>query len=50
MCDKATDAFLPALTFVLFRFVTNEMIQNLGNAVFSNDDIVTATGLEPTTT
>ena len=40
LCDKAVDAFLPALKFVPDCFVTNKMLEKLDVAVFCNDDIV----------
>ena len=40
ICDKAIDDFLPALKFVHDWFVTNKMLENYSNVVFSNDDIV----------
>ena len=36
LCDKAVDAFLPALKFVPDCFVTNKMLEKLDVAVFSN--------------
>ena len=40
MCDKDISAFLPALKFVLYWFVTNKIIQKLYNTLFENDNIL----------
>ena len=37
--DKAVDAFLPTLNFVLDWYITSKMLEKLDNVVFSNDDI-----------
>ena len=42
MCDKAIDAYLPALKFISDWFVINKMLENLDIIVFSNDNIVFA--------
>ena len=40
MCDTAVDDLLLALKFVLYLFITSNVIQKLDDAVFSNYDIV----------
>ena len=40
MCNKAVDAFLPALKFAPDWLVTNKMIEKLDNSVFSNNGMV----------
>ena len=40
MCDKAVNAFLSALKFVLDWFVTKKMIEILSDDLFSKADIV----------
>ena len=39
-CEKAIYSYLLALIFVPGWFVTSKLIEKLGNAVFSNDEIV----------
>ena len=40
MHHKAVDVFLTTLKFVPDWFVTNKMLEKLGDVVFSKDDIV----------
>ena len=40
MYHKAVDIFLTILKFVPDWFVTNKMLEKLGDVVFSKDDIV----------
>ena len=40
MCDTAVDDLLLALKFVLYLFITSNVIEKLDDAVFSNYDIV----------
>ena len=40
MCDKAIDFYLLTLKFVPDWFATSKIIEELHNAIFSNDDIV----------
>ena len=40
MYHKAVDVFLTTLKFVPDWFVTNKMLEKLGDVVFSKDDIV----------
>ena len=40
MCDKASGDFLPVLKFVPDWFVISEMIKELVDALFANDDII----------
>ena len=40
MYDKAAHAFLSTLKFVFDWFVTNKMLEELNDVVFSNDDMV----------
>ena len=40
MCDKAVDAFQPALKFVPGWLVTSKLIKKLDDTVFANDDKV----------
>ena len=40
MCDKAVDAFLPALKLVTDWFVKSKMIKRIDNAIFSNNYII----------
>ena len=39
MTDKTVDDFLPTLKFVPDRFVINNMIEKLYNALFADDNI-----------
>ena len=38
MCDKAIDAFLPALKFIFGWSFARKMLEKFDNAVFSDDD------------
>ena len=38
MCDKAIDAFLPALKFIFGWSLARKMLEKFDNAVFSDDD------------
>ena len=40
MCDTAVDDLLLALKFVLYLFITSNVIEKLDDVVFSNYDIV----------